>query len=452
MCGSSGRAATPRRCGCAMTRRRARAVGHRPGRRRGARDRSRRSSRAATLTVAFNAQFLLDGIDAASGRRGRARDDRPAEAGGARRHRAPGLPVPPDAGAHLLSRSRDVSSRPPLAAGLPLLRRPSTSSSPTGVHGGRGRERRRARRACSRPSAGSRRPVVPGGSRRRARALRRAKRRSCAPTVEDAGPRRSWSKPSSALVGRNRVLREPAAARPHARSARQLRVTVFAPDDLALVKGGPAERRDYLDDLLVARRAALRRRPRRLRARAAAPQRAAAAGSADPTPRSTLDVFDEQLAGPAASWCGAGCGSSSGCHPRSRDGLRGARRRRRRGRCATYEAEWAEGSSTPTARRRRGRCCAPRSRAAPRRDRPGGHPGRPHRDEWRLVLDGLDARDPRLAGGAAHARARAAPRRATGCSPRSSAPSRCSSSTTCSASSTRHGPRPSSPSCPRARR
>ena len=31
-----------------------------------------------------------------------------------------------------------------------------------------------------------------------------------------------------------------------------LRVTVFAPDDLELVKGGPASRRRYLDDLLVA--------------------------------------------------------------------------------------------------------------------------------------------------------------------------------------------------------
>ena len=31
-----------------------------------------------------------------------------------------------------------------------------------------------------------------------------------------------------------------------------LRVSVFSPDDLALVKGGPAERRRYLDDTLVA--------------------------------------------------------------------------------------------------------------------------------------------------------------------------------------------------------
>lgn len=35
-----------------------------------------------------------------------------------------------------------------------------------------------------------------------------------------------------------------------------LRVSVFAPDDLELVKGGPAGRRDYLDDALVARRPA----------------------------------------------------------------------------------------------------------------------------------------------------------------------------------------------------
>src|SRR5581483_12149876 len=30
-----------------------------------------------------------------------------------------------------------------------------------------------------------------------------------------------------------------------------LQVTVFSPDDLALVKGSPAGRRDYLDDLMV---------------------------------------------------------------------------------------------------------------------------------------------------------------------------------------------------------
>ena len=36
-----------------------------------------------------------------------------------------------------------------------------------------------------------------------------------------------------------------------------LRVIVFAPDDLELVKGGPSGRRDYLDDVLVSRRPSL---------------------------------------------------------------------------------------------------------------------------------------------------------------------------------------------------
>ena len=44
-----------------------------------------------------------------------------------------------------------------------------------------------------------------------------------------------------------------------------LRVSVFSPDDLALVKGGPAERRRFLDDTLVARPPALRRAAPRAR-------------------------------------------------------------------------------------------------------------------------------------------------------------------------------------------
>jgi DNA replication and repair protein RecF len=55
-----------------------------------------------------------------------------------------------------------------------------------------------------------------------------------------------------AAVGRNRVLvnHQPL---PRTRDLLgTLRVTVFAPDDLRLVKGGPAERRAELDDLLVA--------------------------------------------------------------------------------------------------------------------------------------------------------------------------------------------------------
>lgn len=69
--------------------------------------------------------------------------------------------------------------------------------------------------------------------------------------IDDAG-RRTRIEAELALNGRNRVLIN--GSRP-ARSRDllgHLRVTVFTPDDLALVKGGPAERRRLLDDALVA--------------------------------------------------------------------------------------------------------------------------------------------------------------------------------------------------------
>ncbi len=52
------------------------------------------------------------------------------------------------------------------------------------------------------------------------------------------------------VAGRNRIL----CNRQTVTRARDLhgllRVTVFAPDDLTLVKGGPSERREFLDELL----------------------------------------------------------------------------------------------------------------------------------------------------------------------------------------------------------
>ena len=80
-----------------------------------------------------------------------------------------------------------------------------------------------------------------------------------APTRPSCGPRSSTRRPRAA--GRGRARAAPAAtgcrstgsacARPVTCSA-SLRVTVFSPDDLELVKGGPAERRRFLDDTLVA--------------------------------------------------------------------------------------------------------------------------------------------------------------------------------------------------------
>ncbi|MEJ5255043.1 MAG: DNA replication/repair protein RecF [Acidimicrobiales bacterium] len=76
-----------------------------------------------------------------------------------------------------------------------------------------------------------------------------------------------------------------------------LRVTVFAPDDLVLVKGGPAERRRYLDDALVslkARNDLLRSDYERIvRQRNALLKQAA--GRLTPEIATTLDVWDTKL-------------------------------------------------------------------------------------------------------------------------------------------------------------
>lgn len=100
------------------------------------------------------------------------------------------------------------------------------------------------------------------------------------------------------LTRRDRVL----VNRQPLRRARDLlgalRVTVFAPDDLVLVKGGPSERRTYLDDLLVAmhpRNDALCADVERvLRQRGALLKQAG--GRLSPDIAATLDVWDAKLA------------------------------------------------------------------------------------------------------------------------------------------------------------
>jgi DNA replication and repair protein RecF len=78
-----------------------------------------------------------------------------------------------------------------------------------------------------------------------------------------------------------------------------VRVTVFAPDDLSLVKGGPAERRRYLDDSLVA--LATKYDALRLELDRIVKQRNTllrqAGGRLDADAAFTLDVWDERLAG-----------------------------------------------------------------------------------------------------------------------------------------------------------
>lgn len=77
-----------------------------------------------------------------------------------------------------------------------------------------------------------------------------------------------------------------------------LRTTIFTPDDMVLVKGGPQERRDYLDDLAVAVRPRLlpvrQTVERVLRQRNVLLRQAGGRESADVS--ATLDVWDDQLA------------------------------------------------------------------------------------------------------------------------------------------------------------
>jgi len=97
--------------------------------------------------------------------------------------------------------------------------------------------------------------------------------------------------------GRNRVL----VNRQPLKRARDLlgvlRVTVFSPDDLELVKGGPGERRRFLDDALVAshtRYDALRSDVDRILKQRNALLKGAG-GRLDESAAFTLDVFDAKL-------------------------------------------------------------------------------------------------------------------------------------------------------------
>jgi len=102
---------------------------------------------------------------------------------------------------------------------------------------------------------------------------------------------------SGAAAGRNRVF----VNRQRLQRSRDLlgtmRVSVFSPDDLVMIKGGPVERRSFMDDVLVAlaiKYDALRRDlDRVLKQRNRLLKQAA--GRADAEVLATLDVWDAQF-------------------------------------------------------------------------------------------------------------------------------------------------------------
>jgi len=205
----------------------------------------------------------------------------------------------------------------------------------------------------------------------------------------DDGGRRQTLDAELRSVGRNRVL---VNGHPLARTRDRLdllRVTIFAPDDLALVKGGPAARREYLDDLLVvlapryeAARAdydkVLRHRNALLKG-----------GARGPDAATTLDVFDDQLARAGAELVRGRLRLVDRLAPEV-----GTAYEHLAGRAAViegrYEADWApEGVDADTADTAlRDALARLRAKEIDRGVTLAG----PHRDEWRLVLDGLDTR------------------------------------------------------------
>jgi DNA replication and repair protein RecF len=169
-----------------------------------------------------------------------------------------------------------------------------------------------------------------------------------------------------------------------------LRVTVFAPDDLELVKGGPANRRTYLDDLLVdvgPRYAAARSDyDRVLRHRNALLK----GGVRDEEARATLEVFDDQLVSAGSELVRGRLRLGDRLAPVVTEAYRDLA-----GGAATigarYVAEWAEGTTPDT----EGVADALRDALAVHRKREldrGMTLVGPHRDDWRLLVNGLDSR------------------------------------------------------------
>jgi len=207
-------------------------------------------------------------------------------------------------------------------------------------------------------------------------------------TVDDAGRRQSLDA-ELRVAGRNRVL---VNGHPLARTRDRLdllRVTIFTPDDLALVKGGPAGRRDYLDDLLVVLapryEAARTDYEKVLRHRNALLK----GGARGPDAATTLDVFDDQLARAGAELVRGRLRLVDRLGPEMETAYAhlAGRPARIAGR---YEADWAPGGVDPETAEVVLRDALARLR--PKEIDRGVTLAGPHRDEWRLLLDGLDTR------------------------------------------------------------
>lgn len=191
--------------------------------------------------------------------------------------------------------------------------------------------------------------------------------------------------------GRNRIQVNRQAVARRSDLHGLLRVTVFAPDDLELVKGGPAGRRSYLDELLsvVAARydAAGSDYERVLRHRNAllrGPRH-------DELRRTSLAVFDEQLVRAGAELVRGRLRLAERLGPavdaayRALAGDDAVVR-------ASYEPDWCDPLTVDDVKAVEDLMRAALERAARAEAERGVTLVGPHRDEWRITIGGLDAR------------------------------------------------------------
>ncbi len=190
-------------------------------------------------------------------------------------------------------------------------------------------------------------------------------------------------------VGRNRILANKQTVVRRRDLGEHLRVTVFAPDDLALIKGGPSGRREFIDDLLVSAAprfsAVITEYERVIKQRNALLR----AGIRDGDDRRTRDVFDARLVEVGAELVRGRLDVIDRLTPEvahAYASLAGSAP----GFLTAYEAEWHDAALTPD--EVVGALSDALVRLRKREEDRGVTLVGPHRDDWSLVLDDLDAR------------------------------------------------------------
>ena len=326
--------------------------GHHPGRRPGPRGASTPSTRAPSSRWRSTPSTCSTGSRSTPGDEVTLETLDALEAGADPHRREPRLPVPADARPGLLSPAA-VGPCSSSASGSPTsgpTRRPSCRSrrgSPWSLGAnGAGQDQ---------PARGRRLPghavVVPG------RADRGAGARTGA---EQAVVRAEGERDGRALLRRGRARRQRAATGCRSTASRctrardllgALRVTVFSPDDLELVKGGPGRapalpRRHARGSPPPLRRAAQRPRPDPAPAQHAAASRPAAGST--PSVAATLDVWDAKLAEAGEALADARAGARRAtwrrCWPRPTTQVAGRAGRRAR---RPTTAPWRERRAWP---------------------------------------------------------------------------------------------------------